>query len=88
MALWDAQAKAAGLPLARLLGGDPRPIDAYASLPSMQPAAAAAEAQAALEVGFRAFKLKLGAGSLNSDLEAVRAVREVIGTTNEAAPGK
>ena len=32
MAAWDALAKAAGLPLARLLGAEPRPIPVYHSL--------------------------------------------------------
>jgi mandelate racemase len=45
MALWDACAKAAGVPLVTLLGGRPGPIPAYASLRSMRPAAAAADAE-------------------------------------------
>jgi L-alanine-DL-glutamate epimerase-like enolase superfamily enzyme len=79
MALWDAQAKAAGLPLVRLLGGRPHAVDTYASLLSMKPAAVAADAEAALKLGFRAFKVKLGTGDLDADLKAVCAVREVIG---------
>ena len=31
MAVWDAQAIEAGLPLVRLLGGEPRPVKAYNS---------------------------------------------------------
>src|SRR6266508_6608497 len=47
MALWDALARAHGLPLARLLGGEPRPIPAYNScgLGIMGTERAAAEAQ-------------------------------------------
>jgi len=37
MAAWDARAKARGVPLVSLLGGDPRPILAYASLRTMAP---------------------------------------------------
>jgi mandelate racemase len=79
MALWDAQAKAVDLPLVRLLGGEPGPVTAYASLPSMDAAAAVADAQEALELGFSAFKIKTGSGDLNADLAVVRAVRDVIG---------
>ena len=42
MALWDARAKACGVPLVTLLGGEPKPIPAYASLRTMSPAGAAA----------------------------------------------
>src|SRR5690348_3563287 len=47
MALWDALAVAAGLPLARLLGVDPKPVPAYNSsgLGLMSPEAAADEAE-------------------------------------------
>jgi L-alanine-DL-glutamate epimerase-like enolase superfamily enzyme len=31
MALWDARARACGVPLVTLLGGEPKPIPAYAS---------------------------------------------------------
>jgi mandelate racemase len=83
MALWDVQAKAAGLPLVSLLGGHPGGVDAYASLPSMDPAALGADAEAALELGFHAFKVKLGTGDLDADLKAIGTVREVIGAERE-----
>jgi mandelate racemase len=76
MALWDAQARAADLPLVRLLGGEPHPIPTYASLRSMEPRAAAGEAGAALARGFRAVKLKVGPAT---DLAAIETVRAVIG---------
>jgi mandelate racemase len=80
MALWDAQARAAGVPLVRLLGGEPRPIPAYASLRTMSPRAAAAEAEEAVTVlGVRGVKVKVGRGELAADLEAVTAVREAVG---------
>ncbi len=44
MAAWDAKAKARGVPLTKLLGGEPRPIPAYASLRTMAPGAAAEKA--------------------------------------------
>jgi len=83
MALWDARAKAESLPLVKLLGGDPSPVVAYASLPNMDPEAAAADAEEALGLGFRAFKVKMGAGDLDGDLALVRAVRAVIGADRD-----
>lgn len=77
MALWDALAVAAGVPLTRLLGGSPRPVRAYNScgLGLMQPQAAADEAQALLEGGMQAVKLRLGYPTLAEDLAVTRAVR-------------
>ncbi len=77
MALWDALALAAGMPLACLLGGSVRPVPAYNScgLGLMSPPAAADEAQALLEGGFRAVKLRLGHPTLAEDLAVTRAVR-------------
>jgi mandelate racemase len=77
VACWDALAIAAGLPLVRMLGGVPKPVPAYNSngLGLMAPEAAADEAEALLEGGFRAVKLRLGYPTLRADLAAVRAVR-------------
>jgi mandelate racemase len=77
MALWDALAVAAATPLTRLLGGTPRPLPAYNScgLGLMSPQAAADEAQALLEGGMRAVKLRLGYPTLAEDLAVTRAVR-------------
>lgn len=77
VACWDALAVAAGLPLARLLGAEPRPIRAYNScgLGLMPEAALADEAERLLQRGFRALKLRLGYPSLAEDLAALRAVR-------------
>ena len=81
MAAWDALARAHGAPLARLLGGDVKPIAAYNScgLGMVGPRDAPAEAERLLEGGFRAVKLRLGYPTLKTDLEVVRAVRGVIG---------
>jgi mandelate racemase len=79
-ALWDALAVAAGLPLARLLGAEPKPIPAYNSngLGLMTPEAAADEAQKLLEGGFKGIKLRLGYATLDEDLAVTRAVRRVL----------
>src|SRR3954468_3270133 len=77
MALWDAMAIAAGVPLATLLGAAPRPVRAYNScgLGLMGPQAAADEAEALLEGGMQAVKLRLGHPTLAEDLAVTRAVR-------------
>jgi mandelate racemase len=77
MALWDAMAIAAGVPLATLLGAAPRPVRAYNScgLGLMSPQAAADEAEALLEGGMQAVKLRLGYATLAEDLAVTRAVR-------------
>jgi mandelate racemase len=78
IALWDALAVAAGLPLAALLGAEPRPIPAYNSsgLGLMSPEAAADEAEKLLAGGFRSVKLRLGHPTLVQDLAVTRAVRK------------
>jgi len=77
---WDALSKAAGLPLARMLGGTLQPIRAYNSngLGLMEPKAAAEEAIELLEGGFTAMKIRLGRPTLDEDLRAIAAVRAAI----------
>ncbi len=77
VACWDALSLAAGLPLASYIGSQPRPIPAYNSngLGLMSPEQAADEAEALLEQGFRAVKLRLGRATAEEDLAVVRAVR-------------
>lgn len=78
VACWDALAKAAGKPLATMLGARPGAVPAYNSngLGLMAPEAVADEAEKLLEGGFRAMKLRLGYPTLQGDLAAVRAVRK------------
>jgi mandelate racemase len=78
VACWDVLARAAGLPLAALLGASPRPVRAYNScgLGLMGPDALRRETDELLEGGFRAVKLRLGYATLAEDLAAARAVRE------------
>ena len=82
MALWDALAKAAGLPLAVLLGGSLAPVPAYNSnglwLTGIDTLAKEAAALVA-EGGFGALKLRLGRDRLDDDLAAIREVREGAG---------
>jgi mandelate racemase len=82
MCVWDALARAAGLPLATLLGGSPRPIKAYNScgLWIGDPAKLADEAERlAAEGGFSAVKVRVGRPEFAHDLAAVRAVMKRVG---------
>jgi mandelate racemase len=82
IALWDALAKAAGLPLAALLGGTLAPVPAYNSngLGLIPPASAGDEALELLaEGGFTALKIRVGRAAAADDLAAVRAVRAAVG---------
>jgi len=82
MAAWDALAKAAGVPLAVLLGGTIGPLRAYNSngLWRHEVSTLAAEARTlAEEGGFRAMKLRLGNEHVVDDIAAIRAVRDGIG---------
>ncbi|TPQ41433.1 mandelate racemase [Bradyrhizobium guangdongense] len=81
MAAWDALARARGLPLARLLGGAPKPVRAYNSkgLGIMPAGAAVEEAQKLLAEGFHAAKIRVGRPDAREDLYVVRAVRKAVG---------
>jgi mandelate racemase len=82
IALWDAAAKAAGLPLARMLGGTLAPVPAYNSngLGLIPPAAAGDEALELLaEGGFTGLKVRVGRDAATGDIAAVRAVRAAVG---------
>jgi mandelate racemase len=80
IALWDAVAIAARLPLAELLGSARRAIAAYDSrgLGLMAADKLADQAGELLAKGMRALKLRLGYATLAEDLDALRAVRKAI----------
>lgn len=76
-ALWDLAARKAGLPLWRLLGGTGQArVPAYAS--GINPDGAVDQALRARELGFRAFKLKIGFGR-ERDVQNLRALRDALG---------
>ncbi|HSQ01286.1 MAG TPA: enolase C-terminal domain-like protein [Candidatus Dormibacteraeota bacterium] len=79
-AVLDRQARAAGTPLAALLGGTRRwaiPLNALVS--ATAPADAAAEAAAWVARGFRCLKLKLGPRDLAGERRRLAAVRAAVG---------
>jgi len=83
IALWDLKGKAAGLPVWRLLGGENRPLFTYATGGYYRPGATNAsygdELARFLDLGYRAVKLKTGAGSVVAEAERVGAVRAGLG---------
>jgi L-alanine-DL-glutamate epimerase-like enolase superfamily enzyme len=83
IALWDVKGKAAGMPVWRLAGGINRPLFTYATGGYYRPGAAnsvyAEEMARLVELGYRAVKLKTGAGSIVAETARVRAVRQAIG---------
>ena len=83
MALHDALAREAGVPLYRLLGGRAEPLPTYNScgLGIMEPADAAREARelVAEHGGFAHVKLRMGREHAREEVAAYRAVREAVG---------
>ena len=83
IALWDIKGKAAGLPVYRLLGGENRPIFTYATGGYYRPGATdrdyGAEMAEFLKLGYRAVKLKTGAGTVAAEAERIGTVRRMIG---------
>jgi L-alanine-DL-glutamate epimerase-like enolase superfamily enzyme len=80
IALWDALACEAGLPLHRYLGAHREELPAYASAVNLALTTDELVAQMAgyADEGFQALKLKLGR-PLREDVDRVRAVREAVG---------
>jgi mandelate racemase len=79
MALWDLLARSVDQPLAALLGGTARPLPAYDSFGMIDPKADEHAIRSSVDKGFRGIKIKIGGGALADDIEAVSAVRSMIG---------
>ena len=79
MAAWDALARAHDLPLVELLGGVKKRVPAYGSLRSMHPESVSEEVRELAPLGFDAYKVKIGRGDVEADLEIIRIVRGLIG---------
>lgn len=84
IALWDLQAVRKGVPLTVLLGGEVRPIPAYASGGYYRPdegpwtEAVAKEIEFNRSLGFEDHKIKVGGLSVKADAERVAAAIEAI----------
>ncbi|MBI1386208.1 MAG: mandelate racemase [Rhizobiales bacterium] len=81
MALWDITARAAGLPLYRLLGGrQVADMPLYHSITCVAPDDMARMAREALREGIGQFQVKLGADNdWQADVARLRLVREAVG---------
>ncbi len=81
IALWDLQAKQAGQPLWRLLGGQDARVQAYAGGIDLRLPLDALRTQTRdnLARGFRAVKMKVGRDRLQEDIERVAAMRDLLG---------
>jgi len=87
MALWDIKAKAAGLPLCQLLGGQPHAVPAYYSdgfyTEGQRLEEMAAEcAEGVAKGGYRSLKMRIGRDP-DDDVSRVRAVRRAVGDSIE-----
>jgi D-galactarolactone cycloisomerase len=79
-ALWDIAGQAAGVPVARLLGGKADRIAAYASTGTLLPPAERVDsALRLLAEGFRALKLRVEKSRLEDGLATVAGVRAAVG---------
>lgn len=83
IALWDIKGKAAGLPVWRLLGGENRPVRAYATGGYYRLDGTdtdfAGELERFVAQGYDAVKIKVGGQTLDRDVERVRVARAAIG---------
>jgi mandelate racemase len=79
MALWDALARAHGLPLVRLLGGIPKPIPAYGAVGYDGVDGSARVTEGWVARGFKGVKAKIGYADWRGDREVVRAMRRAGG---------
>jgi mandelate racemase len=79
-ALWDLHARAAGLPLYRMLGGSPAPLPVYAQPGwlSLSEEELVTEALAVQEQGFGHYKMRVGSPDWRHDVERVSRVREAL----------
>jgi cis-L-3-hydroxyproline dehydratase len=79
MACWDVLGKAAGLPLAEMLGGRfGQHVDLYRSVSQDRPDKMAARAKAYVAEGYRRLQVKVGLDP-DEDIERFEAVRAAIG---------
>jgi o-succinylbenzoate synthase len=79
-ALLDAAGRLCNRSVAALFANDPATsVPVNATVGDAEPSATAASATAAVDAGFRCLKVKVGARTLERDVERLRAVREAVG---------
>jgi D-galactarolactone cycloisomerase len=79
-ALWDLLGRAAGLPVAVLLGGAADRMPAYASWGSLRsPEQRGQDAAALVDQGFRAVKVRIARDRVDEGVAVVQAVRAAVG---------
>jgi mandelate racemase len=79
MALWDALARSHDLPLVQLLGGEERPLRAYAAVGYDGVAGSARTAERWAAQGFEGIKAKIGYPTVQEDVAVIHAMREAAG---------
>ncbi|MEO1159292.1 MAG: enolase C-terminal domain-like protein, partial [Pseudomonadota bacterium] len=79
MALWDCLARAADLPLCRLLGASPSATRAYDSMGQMPPDETARQVETSMKAGYRAFKIKAGHPDPSQDERVLEAMLSAAG---------
>jgi L-alanine-DL-glutamate epimerase-like enolase superfamily enzyme len=83
MALWDIKAKAAEMPVYKLLGGYRDRVPCYVAggyyREGKSVGMLARECKRYADEGFTGIKMRVGGASLEEDLERVKAVREAVG---------
>lgn len=78
-AFWDIKAKLAGVPVWRLLGGEPATVNLYASTGEVRgPKERIKEAEARFEEGFRSIKIRVHEDE-ESDVAQVKATADAMG---------
>jgi L-alanine-DL-glutamate epimerase-like enolase superfamily enzyme len=82
-ACWDLHAKSLGLPLWRLLGGSGEPVSVYASGLDfhLSDAEFTALFARAAQLGFTAFKIKVGHPDLDRDIHRLDLLKRTVGRT-------
>ena len=79
-ALHDMKGKLLGVPVYELLGGRTQAAARQGwVLSAGKPEDVAAEAKRAKDIGFALFKMKIGYGTIQDDIDMVHAVRETVG---------
>jgi L-alanine-DL-glutamate epimerase-like enolase superfamily enzyme len=81
--LWDIRAKAAGMPLYKLLGGYRDRVPTYIAGGYYEEGKGlkelAEESETSVRMGARGIKMKIGGASISEDVERVKTVRKAIG---------